>query len=395
MEVGALILDGDTKSALAAIRALGEKGIKVAAAAERSTAMGLHSRYSLKSFQYPSPVKNPAQFSNALIEFGKTLSTKPLLYCFSDATYLSSSRQRQKLEQYFTLCLPEEEAVETAFSKMNTYALARRVGVPTIKELELAAVESFPVVLKPQHSVSWQGKTPYGGTAEIVFDHTSLKTRFEKLSELTGETPIIQEFIEGVECGVELLCEEGEVVQEFAHERVRSLSPRGGAATVKRTLLESPERSLMSKCAWQMAGALKWTGPLMVEFKIEAKSNKPVLMELNGRFWGSLPLPQLAGFDFVSGFYALGRRGQAAVPTLPAMAAPAQPMQTQHFLGDCQWLLQVLFAHDPLRSRLYPSRLGAIEAWLQSTVFDKSDVWRSRDPKPSLMEYIDVVARRR
>jgi predicted ATP-grasp superfamily ATP-dependent carboligase len=43
---------------------------------------------------------------------------------------------------------------------------------------------------------------------------------------------------------------------------------------------------------------LDWQGPAMVEFKMDEATGVPVLMEINGRFWGSLQLAIDAGVDF-------------------------------------------------------------------------------------------------
>ena len=43
---------------------------------------------------------------------------------------------------------------------------------------------------------------------------------------------------------------------------------------------------------------LEWEGPAMVEFRYDSNSGSPVLMEVNGRYWGSLPLSCQAGIDF-------------------------------------------------------------------------------------------------
>lgn len=44
--------------------------------------------------------------------------------------------------------------------------------------------------------------------------------------------------------------------------------------------------------------AMNWHGVAMVEFKLDNRDNKFKLMEVNGRWWGSLPLAILSGVDF-------------------------------------------------------------------------------------------------
>ena len=43
---------------------------------------------------------------------------------------------------------------------------------------------------------------------------------------------------------------------------------------------------------------LNWYGVAMVEFKADIRDNIPKLMEVNPRFWGSLPLAIYSGVDF-------------------------------------------------------------------------------------------------
>jgi protein-tyrosine-phosphatase len=50
---------------------------------------------------------------------------------------------------------------------------------------------------------------------------------------------------------------------------------------------------------------LRWTGVAMVEYRWNAATGDFVLVEINGRFWGSLPLAVAAGVDFPWDLYAL------------------------------------------------------------------------------------------
>lgn len=382
-----LILDAETKSALAATRSLGEKKIEVMAGATRATAMGRYSRYVTKSFQYPSPTTKADDFIAEIIAFGKQQNTRPILYSFSDATFLLISRNRHVLAEYYTLILPSEKSVEIAFSKASTYQLAREIGVPTIPEISEEMVSKYPVVVKPVHSVSWSGEAPQHTTAMFVFDQTELFKVTGACLKETGERPLIQELIVGEEFGVEVMCEGGQVRQIFAHKRVRSISPRGGAAAVKKTAGSSEVVNTMKDYAAALVQKLSWTGPIMVEFKYDQETKKTFLMEINGRFWGSLPLAQYAGIDFAYDYYALATNEKTD------NSMDSRYVTTQHFLADGKWLLRVFFARDPLRTAWYPSRVKALYSWVFSTLFDKGDVWSWSDPKPFFVEYIDVIKR--
>ena len=63
--------------------------------------------------------------------------------------------------------------------------------------------------------------------------------------------------------------------------------------------------------------AIGWEGPAMVEYRYDEATGAAVLMEINGRLWGSLPLAGHAGAEFALGTYyalGLGRAPPAAAP---------------------------------------------------------------------------------
>lgn len=384
----AVVLDGELKSALAAVRALGRAGRKVSVGSTRATAMAGFSRYARDRFTYPDPKEDQDRFIAYVIKAASQFPEPPVIFAFSDATFLTLVAHRKELEAVAKLILPPMKAVAVAFDKAATYELARKLGVPTIPELILEDVREFPVVVKPKTSVSWATGQGRFGTATIATDSATLMAAVAAIREQTGEAPIAQQFVRGTEYGVECLALEGEVSKVFVHERLRSLSPRGGAATVKRAVTEHPAMVAMVQHTRVLIRELSWSGPVMVEWKLDSATGTPLLMEINGRFWGSLPLPERAGVSFTLGYDVLAR-GYAA-----PKAKAIKPVTTQHFLGDCRWLWRVLTAKDPLRPVLYPSRARAVWAFLKTTVTVPGDVFTVTDPLPFLIEYIDVLVRR-
>lgn len=384
------ILDGETKSALAAVRALGTAGHQVVVGAETKSAMALYSKYATATFVYPSPKTNQEDFIDCIEKEVTQYTGESLLALFSDATYLTVARHRELFSKYFQLRLPTPTAVETAFSKEHTYLLAEEMGIPVIQEFAYDNVSSYPVVVKPRHSVSWETGQGVFGSAEFAFSADEYKALYEQIKQVTGEEPIVQECIFGGEYGFEVMCQDGEIVQSFVHKRIRSLSPRGGASTVKETCSDEQLVSEMTQHSTALVKRLSWTGPMMVEFKYDEKQQALKLMEINGRFWGSLPLAVAAGVDFPNGYVAVAR-GEALPEAALHLAAN---VRTQHFLGDVQWLLRVFFAQDRLRSKLYPNRLRALLAFLYDSFFTTGDVFSWSDPAPTIAEFINVLEKK-
>src|SRR5207248_9693371 len=79
-----------------------------------------------------------------------------------------------------------------------------------------------------------------------------------------------------------------------AHERRRAFRPAGSGSSLRRSSAVDPR---LREPAGRRLSAMKWHGPAMVEFRDDG-ADEPYLMEVNGRFWGSLELAVAAGVDF-------------------------------------------------------------------------------------------------
>jgi predicted ATP-grasp superfamily ATP-dependent carboligase len=392
-----IILDGHLKSALTCVRSLGASAIEIVCGAERISALACHSKFVERRFVYTSPKIDQKQFISDIQKEAKHIvkmsGEKPIVFCFSDATMLTLSHAYSELKEYLILQIPSFEAVELASDKARTYAKAQELTVPTITvygEHESDRVV-YPAVVKNRHSIVWKDDKSISGSADFVFSKEGLRAQYEKIKESTGEAPLVQEFVQGDEYGVEMVCDNGAPLATFVHKRIRSLSPRGGAAVVKETAEESKEVALMRTYAYSLASSLHWHGPVMVEFKINKKTGEVLLMEINGRWWGSLPLAVKAGVDFPMIAYRLAR-GEAAVKNPQDFLLPYT--RTRHFLGDCKWLWSVFFTHDKLRPLLYPSRLRALYDFKKELFISKGDVFAWDDLKPSIMEYVHILMKK-
>ncbi|QQR64902.1 ATP-grasp domain-containing protein [Candidatus Kaiserbacteria bacterium] len=391
----ALILDGNLKSALASVRSLGGRGITVSVGATRSTGMALHSRFATAVFTYPSPYTHQEGFIEAVKREALRLGGQPVVYAFSDATWLSLYAYREALASHMTLIFPSETSVDIAFDKAATYSLAHISGVHTIPTqapvtheeiLHLSQSVEYPVVVKSRRSVTWKDGVGIFGTASFAQNAMALVSQFEKITQESGESPLIQTCIFGEEYGVEMLAHKGKPFVLAMHHRLRSLSPTGGASVLKETIGEGDLYHELRGYAEVLVKKLAWSGPIMVEFKVDGDTRKPYLMEINGRFWGSLPLSMAAGADMPYQYFIYATTGK--VPSQIAYAR--EGVVSNHRMGDIMHLLRVLFKRDAMRSLLYPKRTSALQSFCALPKGTVSDVWSLHDPKPALMEIIDI-----
>lgn len=129
--------------------------------------------------------------------------------------------------------------------------------------------------------------------------------------------------------------------------------------------------------------ALDWQGVAMVECKRDAATGRQVIMEVNGRFWGSLQLAIDAGVDFPS-LLVRCAMGEAVAPC-PAYRVG---IRSRWFWGDVDHL------YLRLRDGAARSRVSAVLDFLRVRPGrDRSEVWRWRDPAPFVVETLQWLQR--
>src|SRR2546430_9020252 len=86
---------------------------------------------------------------------------------------------------------------------------------------------------------------------------------------------------------------------------------------------------------------MAWHGPVMVEFRDDG-AGEPCLIEVNGRFWGSLELAVASGVDFPALWVALLRGERVAATT-----AYETGVTVRWAWGDVKRLLYVVAGAPP------------------------------------------------
>lgn len=331
----AIILDGHLKSALAAARSLARTGIAVKCGAIRASAPALHSRACSVAFRYPNPLTNLDGFIAAVNAHAGPGS---VVFTFSDQTTLALSRHRSSLASGIKLLMPSAETVETVFNKARFADIAEGLGIQVPESISSAGAYpddaerfGYPVVLKPRFNCFWHFGRGVSASTSVAFNRKDAVAAFGRLRELSGESPLVQKWIPGREYGATAVCRDGEILSLSAHRRLRSLSSFGGASTAKVTI-KVP--TAFQDVVERIIRHFSWTGPAMFEFKGEEGSF--TLLEMNGRFWGSLPLAVIAGTDFpLLAFQA------ATNSTFTGKQAGKIGVYSRHLTGDAARILRI------------------------------------------------------
>src|SRR6185437_2235374 len=175
---------------------------------------------------------------------------------------------------------------------------------------------------------------------------------------------------------------DGKIVAQFAHRRIREKPPAGGISVYRESVAVDEELLRMSLA---LLAEFEWRGVAMVEYKVDESTGQPYLMEINGRFWGSLQLAIDSGVDFPILLMAAAT-GQEVEPVSRFRTG----VRSRWFWGDVDHLLTRLRRSDAELSLPTgtPSRWSAMKAFLARHPGDVSEIRRRGDMRPFLRETV-------
>lgn len=369
-----LVLDGISRKSLPVVRSLGEKGIDVTVGeAVRFHTSGF-SRYCKRTIVYPSPKKSEKEFVNFLFDELKRKRYSCIIPV-ADETVLAVVKHKDELKNLTAVPFPDSSVFLKAADKENTLKIAIELDIPCPKTIfvsDLTELEylkdslRYPVVIKPKESYGSRGIRYISEKKELIDEY--------KMAHRVYEYPLIQEYIPpgGAAYGVSALLDGlSEIKALFVHRRLREYPVTGGPSTQRVSVLK-PE---IANLGIRMLKALGWFGVAMVEFKVDPRDNTPKLMEVNPRFWGSLPLAILAGVDFPYLLYQL------------ALGVDVEPVLKYKSGVKCRWLLPgdlLNFLSNLKRGKL---ETGFFSSFVNGTGYD---ILSSRDAMPILGVFLEA-----
>ncbi|MBD3215518.1 MAG: hypothetical protein GF311_23105 [Candidatus Lokiarchaeota archaeon] len=393
-----LVLDADERSSLAIVRSLGKRGINVTCLGSSPFSLASLSKYTSQAFVSPSIVEsNVSEFLVHLCYYLRKYHFD-LVIPTSDETSTILSKYKGSLENYSKIAIETWNKYVLTYDKANTWELCRSLSIPIPRTFlpsktnsiqEISEIIQYPALIKPRSKSIFHDNSLkilkvtsdnyVESKDELLEKFANFLAQNSFLSEL-DYLPLIQEKVTGIGVGCEVLCKDGKIVAFFQHIRVRSYPRSGGASTVR----ESINEPLLLEYSKKIISELGWTGVAMLEFiKIE---DEFFLIEINGRYWGSLPLAISSGVDF---------------PYLHIQQTLGEPVTQPPYLKGLKqrWTLpgDILWLFESLRNGL----LGSITKFIKGFVY-RDDIYSIRDFKPTIGAiikigklFVDVILGRR
>lgn len=381
-----LVLGDNVGAALAAVRSLGRRGHEIVLAIQDRECLARSSRFVCSTVCLPDSSRPLAEWYDA---FRLLLSQQhfDLVIPITDVSLVPLVRRRNEFERSVRLAIPSDRAFEYSYFKNKTYEMALSLDVP-VPQTHCVSTQSeipeairmdqwgFPAVVKPIASKVWKHDVKVEVPVSIVHDAMGFT---DALARGLSVTPmLIQSFHPGIGIGQEFLVSDGEIVHAFQHERIHE-PLRGGGSTYRRS---SSLDSELLEYSTRMLRYLNWTGVVMVEYKRDPATTKVVLMEINGRFWGSLPLAIAAGVDFPADLYKL-----LVEDRRPAPQSYRAGVYCRKLTDDLYWFADNWRADRSDPHLLTTPRLRYLTEWFN--ILRCREHWDSLagdDPSPALKE---------
>lgn len=381
-----LILGDEPRIVVNIARSLHRHGVPVDVAAFSSEAPALRSHAIRQCLMLPDPRHEPALSHAVLLEYLFSYHYDQLIPASDTALALVADHYAE-LSGLLSVSCPPPDMIHRVLNKSQTLQWAQACEVPIPKAAAIDSLEELlacgaslvlPVIAKPR------GK----GIQETGTFKTRRFETIEQLEEAFRENPnfglqnLIQEYCHGEGIGVEVLMRRNAPLVMFQHRRLKELPSTGGVSVLA---IAEPVDSRLGDYAVRLLQAIKWEGVAMVEFRVDGRTGRVALMEVNGRYWGSLGLSIMAGVDFPWYEWQLAH-GQ-------------QPDISGHYCPgvSARWTsgaLQRVFATTPYeRKRRTAWAVGReLIGFVQDCVPPTRDLlWSIRDPGPGLHETFGTV----
>lgn len=327
-----LVVQAETMGALAVIRSLGRAGFSVHAASSDSSALGLHSRYA--AARVCCPRYDDAGFLPWLRGY---LREHTLTAVVPSEGFLWAIEPCFSEFQHLLPLAPSKDALYRGLSKYDLFETLKQESPAHLPPTLLVDTQKPPSLqtlgeLQAPLFIKFDAKYSRARARGIVLSAGSADEALAILKQREADfsRAIIQGCVAGQGVGAFFLLRQGRVAARFMHRRLHEVPHRGGVSSLR----ESFHHTAIAQDALEKLSAMGWQGVAMVEYRWDEASDEFWLMEMNGRFWGSLHLPLHCGVDFpallLSAHYDAPSPPQPPLPKLGVKCRHTFPGEVQH-----------------------------------------------------------------
>ncbi len=386
------VIGPDSPIGLTVVRELGEHGLPVLALSRNADCLSRHSRHASAFETFSGPLVN---WLPDVVARHRPLAVMAI----SEHHLMELAQLKGKLGETRVLC-PDPDKLEVVLDKRRTLEVAAGLGIdipqswqPLASEDRAACAASlaYPVaikwadpqaVLEPLEALGLPlEKVEYARSPEALL---VLLARYDPL----GLYPLVQEWCPGEGLGQMLHMHKGRATLTFQHRRLREWPPSGGVSSFCEAVDPALHAAQMEKSE-ALLQAIGWQGPAMVEYRHDPASGRCKLMEINGRFWGSIPLAYHCGAHFAWEQLRCEALGRDSTGTF----RPWRKRRARYAIPDAKHFAKVLADSTIPLTRRIGFGLRFLADFIDPRV--RYYVWSWQDPLPMLADLAGIFSRRR
>jgi predicted ATP-grasp superfamily ATP-dependent carboligase len=294
----ALVTDAHLRNAVAGIRGLGRAGIPVVALAAGRARAGCRSRFAAERGEGPDAVSDPAGFSAAVVRLARRHG--PVVLYPSQEPSLDAVDGLWSGVPELRMPYASRESVAQLRDKTKLPSLAAATGVATPEVhydgpaggLPPAALP-YPCLVKPLKPTQVLG---YPRVLRSAADAGRLRAELPE-----SEPVLVQELADGeLRAAVLLVARDGSTVAAFEQRTLRTWPPGAGPSAAAVSV--APDAELIEGSRRVLDAAGYWG---LAELQYVELARGPALIDVNTRFYGSMPLAMRSGVNFPALWHAV------------------------------------------------------------------------------------------
>jgi predicted ATP-grasp superfamily ATP-dependent carboligase len=300
---------------LGAVRCLGRAGAPVIWLDSSLKHIGYHSKY-CKAIICPHPKFNRKEYVNFLLNLGKMLKHKGVLFPIRDIEVYIILKFRSELEKYFNIPMANLEISDKLINKDLFYKTLEKLDIPhpktyflnDISEIEKVSKKiDYPCILKPFHSANF-----VLDFYTKLFIANSSKQLFQlyRKALLKNHEVMIQEIIPGNVrnmYGLNAYYDKNFTPNcVFMYRRIREWPHTFGNGC----FIESVKIPELEELVTPLIKKIKYYGIIDAEIRKDQRDDQFKLIEINSRCWmqSSLSARCGANIPYIAYLDAIGRK---------------------------------------------------------------------------------------
>lgn len=398
------MIGDDTRSFLSVVQSLGRCGCIVDVLMHRPNIISASSRYINQNHKIAPIAQGAEKWLRGVAHLQREYEYDLIIPC-DDSALLPFMRlldspafaegEMDSLKAA-TIATPGSRAFDIFYDKKKTLKACNELYIPVARRADAVAGSledlTFPLVLKPNSSFTLENLASKD-CVSILHTMEEAKHAIADLAEPAAY--FLEEFFDGVGIGISVLASAGLVTHAFQHIRIDE--GVSGGSSLRQSL---PLDKRMLTEVERFADYADLEGVAMFEFRQNRQTGAYILLEVNARFWGSLPLAIYAGVDFPALLLARQAEKLLNLPRPLPVRCTAPARLTKYKIGRRARALTASF-YDTLRkiaaanglaekaNAVLPVFAGGLRVLV---LREKVDSFAFLDPKPFWVEMTGLLS---